>query len=135
MKGRQSFSDIKARQDTTYALKDMIRSWLDEMYPKMPEAERIAMSERLDMSLIERKKAESMKTFFELNNVVRVSFIEMQYMKRVSWKDPERYPTNAKISHSLSLLHEYFMFSTNTLCLGNDECVGCHGRCYVSQWH
>jgi len=84
LKGRQSFSDIKARQDTTYALKDMIRSWLDEMYPKMPEAERIAMSERLDMSLIERKKAESMKTFFELNNVVRVSFIEMQYMKRVS---------------------------------------------------
>uniref|UniRef100_A0A7S3L1P6 Uncharacterized protein n=1 Tax=Amphora coffeiformis TaxID=265554 RepID=A0A7S3L1P6_9STRA len=82
LKGRKSFSDIKARQDTTQALKEMIRSWLDEMYPKMGEAERIAMSERLDMSLIERKKAESMKTFFELNNVVRVSFIEMQYMKR-----------------------------------------------------
>lgn len=83
-KGRESFSDKKARRDATNALKEMIRNWLDEVHPKMPEAERIALSEALDMSLIEQKKTESMRTFFEINNVIRMSFIEMQYMKRVS---------------------------------------------------
>jgi hypothetical protein len=47
----------------------------------MPEAERIAMAEAMDISLLEKKKEESMKTFYEINNVVRMSFIEMQYMK------------------------------------------------------
>lgn len=63
------------------ALKSMIRSWLDETYPTMPVAERIAMAEAMDISLLEKKKEESMKTFYEINNVVRMSFIEMQYMK------------------------------------------------------
>ena len=82
-KGRDNFSDLRARQHATDALKEMIRSWLRETYPNMKEAQRLALSEALDMSLIEQKKAESMKTFFEINNVIRMSFIEMQYMKRV----------------------------------------------------
>jgi hypothetical protein len=42
------------------------------------------MAEAMDMSLIEQKKEEGMRTFYEINNVVRMSFIEMQYMKKVS---------------------------------------------------
>ena len=41
------------------------------------------MAEAMDVSMVERKKEESMKTFYEINNVVRMSFIEMQYMKKV----------------------------------------------------
>ncbi len=65
-------------------LKKMIRAWLDEYYPDMPDAERNKMAETMDVSLIETKKEESMKTFYEINNVIRMSFIEMQYMKKVS---------------------------------------------------
>jgi hypothetical protein len=83
-KGRESFSDKKARMDAIIALKQMIRSWLDDTYPSMQESERIAMAEAMDMSLIELKKEEGMRTFYEINNVVRMSFIEMQYMKKVS---------------------------------------------------
>jgi hypothetical protein len=83
-KGRESFSDKKARMDAIVALKQMIRSWLDDTFPGMQESERIAMAEAMDMSLIEQKKEEGMRTFYEINNVVRMSFIEMQYMKKVS---------------------------------------------------
>lgn len=60
----------------------MIRSWLDEAYPQMPLSQRIAMSESMDVSLIERKKEENMKTFYEINSVIRMSFIEMQFLKK-----------------------------------------------------
>ena len=63
-------------------LKEMIRSWLDDNHPEIPPAERLAMAERMDISLIEQKKAESMKTIFELNQAVRLSFIEMQFIKK-----------------------------------------------------
>ena len=66
------------------SLKKMIYSWLAEFYPDMSEDERIKMANTMDVSLIEKKKEESMKTFYEINNVVRMSFIEMQYMKKVS---------------------------------------------------
>jgi hypothetical protein len=65
------------------SLKKMIKSWLDDTFPEMPEAERRARAESMDVTLIEKRKVESMKTFYELNNVVRMSFIEMQYMKKV----------------------------------------------------
>jgi hypothetical protein len=81
LQGRESFSDQRARNVAMDALKSMIRSWLDETYPTMPEAERKRMAEAMDISLLEKKKEESMKTFYEINNVVRMSFIEMQYMK------------------------------------------------------
>lgn len=109
-KGRGNFSDQNARIETTTALKQMIKNWLDETYPKMKEAERIALSEAMDMSLIEKKKAESMKTFFEINNVVRMSFIEMQYMKRVSCMEVVVLwvKLNSIASHPYTL---YFCFS------------------------
>jgi hypothetical protein len=65
------------------SLKMMIRAWLDDFYPDMSEKERAQMAHTMDISLVERKKEESMKTFFEINNVIRMSFIEMQYMKKV----------------------------------------------------
>ena len=83
LKGRGNFSDPKARADATDALKQMIKDWLDETYPAMQEAQRKAMAEAMDMSLIEKHKTESMKSVFELNKVIQMSFIEMQYMKRV----------------------------------------------------
>jgi hypothetical protein len=82
-KGRESFSDKKARMEAIESLKKMIRSWLDDTFPDMPASDRFAMAEAMDVSLIERKKEESMKTFYEINNVIRMSFIEMQYMKKV----------------------------------------------------
>ena len=66
------------------SLKKMIRSWLDDTFPEMPEAERIALSEAMDVTMVEKVKEQSMRTFFEINNVIRMSFIEMQYMKKVS---------------------------------------------------
>lgn len=65
-------------------LKKMIRSWLDDYYPNMPDEYRQLMADAMDVSLVEAKKEESMKTFYEINNVVRMSFIEMQYMKKVN---------------------------------------------------
>lgn len=80
-RGRESFSDQKARYIAIESLKKMIRSWLDETYPDMAIVDRKSMAEAMDISLLESKKEESMKTFYEINNVVRMSFIEMQYMK------------------------------------------------------
>lgn len=82
-KGRESFSDKEARREAMESLKKMIRSWLDDTFPTMPEAKRIELSNAMDVTLIEQQKVESMKTFFEINNVIRMSFIEMQYMKKV----------------------------------------------------
>jgi hypothetical protein len=48
----------------------------------MSVAEREARAERMDMSLIELKKEENMKTFYEINSVVRMSIIEMQFIKK-----------------------------------------------------
>ena len=83
-RGRESFSDQKARMEAIESLKKMIRSWLDDTFPEMPEAERIALSEAMDVTMVEKVKEQSMRTFFEINNVIRMSFIEMQYMKKVS---------------------------------------------------
>lgn len=82
--GRASFSDQKARLEAAENLKKMIRSWLDDTYPEMKEVQRQSMADAFDITLVERKKEESMRTFYEINNVVRMSFIEMQYMKKVS---------------------------------------------------
>lgn len=86
------------------ALKEMIRNWLDETHPHRPESERIALAEALDMSLIEKKKAESMKTFLNLTTVIRLSFIEMQFMKIVS--------SNEVSDGELQLAESYSFLST-----------------------
>jgi len=61
----------------------MIRAWLEDYYPQMSENERNAMAEAMDVTLVEQKKEECLRTFYEINNVVRMSFIEMQCMKKV----------------------------------------------------
>lgn len=85
LKGRESFSDQKARMEAIASLKKMIASWLEETYPEMPAKQRSDLAEAMDVSLIEQRKEESLKAgILEMHNVVRMSFIEMQYMKKVS---------------------------------------------------
>ena len=84
LKGRDNISDHAARHESIETLKLMIRNWLDEYYPDMPEAVRQEKADSMDISLIERRKEESMKTFYEINSVIRMSFIEMQFIKKVS---------------------------------------------------
>lgn len=60
----------------------MIESWLADNYPDMSDDARKKMAAAMDVSLVEKTKEESMKTFYEINNVIRMSFIEMQYMKK-----------------------------------------------------
>jgi len=81
-KGRASISDKKARMESMEVLKSMIKSWLDENYPKMPELRRQAMADAMDVSLVERRKEDSMKSVYETFDVVRMSFIEMQWLKK-----------------------------------------------------
>jgi hypothetical protein len=38
------------------SLKKMIRSWLDDTFPSMPEAKRIALSDAMDVTLLEQQK-------------------------------------------------------------------------------
>jgi hypothetical protein len=38
------------------SLKKMIRSWLDDTFPTMPEAKRIELSEAMDVTLLEQQK-------------------------------------------------------------------------------
>ena len=66
-----------------FTLKKMIRSWLDETYPNMPEAERARRAEIMDISLLEETKEQNMKSLYEINSVIRMSFIEMQFIKKV----------------------------------------------------
>jgi hypothetical protein len=61
----------------------MIQSWLDDNYPNMPAAERAMRAQAMDISLIEAKKSESLNSIYEINNVIRMSFIEAQFIKKV----------------------------------------------------
>jgi ATP synthase regulation protein NCA2 len=81
-KGTEYFSDRAARETAIETLKKMIRSWLDETYPDMLERDKETLSEAMDMSLIEITKERSMKTIYELNSVLRMSFIEAQFIKK-----------------------------------------------------
>ena len=82
-KGTDNISDHKARDAAIESLQKMIRSWLDEMYPNMPESERTERAKAMDVTLIESQKEASMKTIYELNSVIRMSFIEAQFIKKV----------------------------------------------------
>ena len=93
----------------------MIRSWLDENYPSMAMEERARRAEEMDMSLIESKKTESLKTIYEINNVIRMSFIEAQFIKKVSFGI-------SQIKHSSNHLILPMMVHK-----GNDECTACIG--------
>ena len=79
-KERESISDHEARSEVINNLKKMIRSWINDTFPLMEEQEKISRAERMDISLIEQMKEENMKTIYEINSVVRMSFIEMQFI-------------------------------------------------------
>jgi ATP synthase regulation protein NCA2 len=81
-KGTEYFSDRAARETAISTLKKMIRSWLDETYPEMLDKDKEELSEAMDISLIEITKERSMKTIYELNSVLRMSFIEAQFIKK-----------------------------------------------------
>jgi len=66
MKGHEDLSNMKARRDALEALKNMIRNWLGDTFPDMPEATRVQMADSVDLSLLEVKKAECMNSFLEL---------------------------------------------------------------------
>ena len=81
---RDTIIDHKARLDAIESLKKMIESWLEETYGDVFTKEEIqSRAQIMDMSLIEQKKEEHMKTIFEINSVVRMSLIEMQFIKKV----------------------------------------------------
>lgn len=80
---RVTISDHKARIEAIESLKKMIDSFLGETFPLMSEEERNQRANSMDMSLIEQTKEENMKTIFEINSVVRMSLIEMQFIKKV----------------------------------------------------
>ena len=52
------------------SLKKMIRSWLDDTFPTMPEAKRIALSDAMDVTLLEQQKV---RRLFQCFNVYYVS--------------------------------------------------------------
>ena len=79
----ENISDQKARIIVIQNLQKMIRAWLDEAYPDMPEAERAEKALSMDVSLIENQKEASMRRIYELNSVIRLSFIEAQFIKKV----------------------------------------------------
>lgn len=79
----ENISDHKARDIVIENLQKMIRAWLDEAYPDMPKAERARKAMSMDVSLIENQKEASMRNIYELNSVIRLSFIEAQFIKKV----------------------------------------------------
>jgi len=81
-KGPESISDHAARDTVTETLKKMIRSWLDETYPDMGEAEKVRLSDAMDITLVEESKEDSMKSVYNMNSVIRMSFIEAQFIKK-----------------------------------------------------
>lgn len=66
------------------SLKKMIKNWLDQVYPLLPEADRMKMSQDMDISLIELRKENSLNNnaLYEIQDIVRMSFIEMQFIKK-----------------------------------------------------
>jgi len=81
-KEREIAADKKARMEAISSLKKMIKSWLDETFPDMPNEEKVNRANSMDMSLIEQTKEDNMKHIYNLNNVVRMSLIEMQFIKK-----------------------------------------------------
>ena len=83
VKGKPDVADKKARLEAITTLKNMIGSWLDETFPEMSEDEKINIADAMDISLVEQAKEECIKrSVFEINNIVRLSMIEMQHIKK-----------------------------------------------------
>ncbi len=48
----------------------------------MEEAEKVRLSNAMDISLVEESKESSMKSVYNMNSVIRMSFIEAQFIKK-----------------------------------------------------
>lgn len=81
-KGREDMTDRKARLDTIEILKKMIKKWLNDTFPEMPEKLRNEKATSMDISLIEARKEQSLSNVLEMNNIIRMSLIEMQFIKK-----------------------------------------------------
>lgn len=82
-KGTENISDREARSVVIKNLQKMILSWLEETHPEMSKKERKRMATAMDISLIEAAKEEDMKKIYNINSVIRMSFIEAQFLKKV----------------------------------------------------
>lgn len=81
--GEISAADEKARLQAIESLKKMLQDWVDQTFPNMSSSERRQIAESMDMSLIEKKKEESVKNaLYEISDIVRMSLIEMQFVKK-----------------------------------------------------
>ena len=95
-------------------LKKMIKSWLDDTHPGMPDTQRQSLADAMDVTLVEEMKEEYMKSLgLNTLEVVRMSFIEMQWLKKVRW----------------TVLYPWLWVRDSRLCFvtGNDECSSCNG--------
>ena len=81
-KGREEITDRKAREEVISSLKKMIKSWLKDTYPNMPEKERMEKANAMDMTLIEATKESSIQNILEFSTIYRLSLIEMQFIKK-----------------------------------------------------
>ncbi len=54
----------------------------DFSYPDMKEAEKLRLSDTMDITLVEEAKEISMTSVYNLNSVIRMSFIEAQFIKK-----------------------------------------------------
>jgi len=82
VKGPESISDRAARDTAMHTLQKMIRTWLDETYPDMAEGKKERISNNMDISLVEEVKEKAMRSVYNMNNVIRMSFIEAQFIKK-----------------------------------------------------
>jgi hypothetical protein len=73
-----------ARLNAIAVLQRMLKSWLEEIHPDMPESEKTEKSLKMDMTLVEAAKEFSVRNILEINNIYRLSLIEMQFIKKVS---------------------------------------------------
>lgn len=78
-----SAADQRARIQAIESLKKMLQDWVDQTFPNMNPRDRRQVAETMDMSLIEKKKEESVKNaLYEISDIVRMSLIEMQFVKK-----------------------------------------------------
>uniref|UniRef100_A0A7S3QA01 Uncharacterized protein n=2 Tax=Chaetoceros debilis TaxID=122233 RepID=A0A7S3QA01_9STRA len=81
-RGREDVTDRNARLNAIAVLQRMLKSWLEEIHPDMPESEKTEKSLKMDMTLVEAAKEFSVRNILEINNIYRLSLIEMQFIKK-----------------------------------------------------
>jgi len=110
----------------------MIKSWLDETFPTMIEEERVRRANLMDMSLIEERKEDSIKNILEINNIVRMSLIEMQFIKKVRQVLFVSISGRGVICFIISSIIPFYNCFTIVYSIiiftGAYECFVCHGR-------